>query len=65
MFRPFDYVLFYHMFYVLFYHIIFAKIVGNLSDMIDRVVDRLLYCYGEYQPIFEEIRQNLFRIRFS
>ena len=32
--------------------------------MINRNVDQIMYCYGEYQPIFDEIRQNMPEIQF-
>ena len=32
--------------------------------MINRNVDQIIYCYGEYQPIFDEIRQNMPEIQF-
>ena len=41
------------------------KFLENLDKMIDRKVDQILYCYGEWQPAyFCEIRQNIPQIQF-
>ncbi|CAB4020088.1 Hypothetical predicted protein, partial [Paramuricea clavata] len=41
------------------------KFLENIDKMIDRKVEyQILYCYGEWQPIFEEIRQNIPQIQF-
>jgi ABC-type dipeptide/oligopeptide/nickel transport system ATPase component len=40
------------------------KFLENLPQMINRNVDQIIYCYGEYQPIFDEIRQNMPEIQF-
>jgi ABC-type dipeptide/oligopeptide/nickel transport system ATPase component len=40
------------------------KFLENLPQMINRKVDQIIYCYGEYQPIFDEIRQNMSDIQF-
>ena len=40
------------------------KLLENLSLMLDRRVDKIIYCYGEYQPIFEEMRQSQPSIQF-
>jgi ABC-type dipeptide/oligopeptide/nickel transport system ATPase component len=40
------------------------KFLENLPQMINRNVDQIMYCYGEYQPIFDEIRQNMPEIQF-
>ena len=38
-------------------------LLENVDYMIDKKVEQIIYCYGEYQPIFQEIQKN-FR-RFS
>ncbi len=40
------------------------KFLENVAQMIDQKVDQIIYCYGEYQPIFDEIRQSVPDIQF-
>jgi ABC-type dipeptide/oligopeptide/nickel transport system ATPase component len=40
------------------------KFLENIDKMIDRKVDQILYYYGEWQLIFDEIRQNIPQIQF-
>ena len=34
------------------------KLLENVDYMIDKKVEQIIYCYGEYQPIFQEIKKK-------
>jgi ABC-type dipeptide/oligopeptide/nickel transport system ATPase component len=40
------------------------KFLENADKMIDRKVDQIIYCFGENQPIYEEMLQKLPHIQF-
>ena len=40
------------------------KLLENVDYMIDKKVEQIIYCYGEYQPIFQEIQTKLPQIQF-
>lgn len=41
--------------------IVFMKsIFQNLPDMIDPFPDAVIYCYGEWQPMYQEIKRMKF-----
>ena len=40
------------------------KFLENVGRVVDRKVDEIVYCYGEYQPLFDEMQQMLPQIQF-